>query len=138
MDEEIRYKKIQREEEARTELLTAEDLEPEPEPEPEMATDVVEDDAESGVPEGVPEGLTMLDARELERLLAEAKKALAYEKTFDELGAHIISHMTAHLRQRVSSHIISRFIDLVNRTERACRGDQKEEESSEVIGSRER
>ena len=103
-----------------------------------MATDLGEDDAESEVPEGVPEGLTMLDARELERLLAEAKKALAYEKTFDELGAQTISHMAACLRQHVSSHIISRLIELVNRTERACRGDQKEEEGSEVIGSRER
>jgi hypothetical protein len=93
VDEAVRYAKVQTEEDARTELLTADELELEPEPEPEVVVDTAEDEGEGEVPEGVPQGLTMESARELERLLAEAKKALAFEETFDELGAHAVKRI---------------------------------------------
>jgi hypothetical protein len=86
-EEAVRYRIVREEEQARTELFTGDEPEPEPEPEPVAEEEDADDAAEEGaVPEGVPAGLTMADATELERQLAEAHKALEYEKTFDELG----------------------------------------------------
>jgi hypothetical protein len=86
-EEAVRYRTVREEEQARTELFTGDEPEPEPEPEPVAEEEDADDAAEEGaVPEGVPAGLTMADATELERQLAEAHKALEYEKTFDELG----------------------------------------------------
>lgn len=110
-DEGIRYAKIQKEEDARTELLTAQELEGEPEPEPETVVVAADGAEESGISEGVPEGWTILDARELERLLAEAKKLLALEETFDELGALIPTWLRQHTPVSSHAHCIHRKQD---------------------------
>lgn len=136
VDEAVRYAKIRREEDARTELLTADELELEPEPEPEVVVDAVEDGAESEVSEGVPEGLTMESARELERLLAEAKKALAFEETFDELGAHAWSQLRPLNCARTTA--FSFVPPFVHRTERTRGRNEKEEQGNEIAGQSER